>query len=69
MWGHKVLATGGKGLVEAQMQLQLAPLAGQEESARVWHPWVLHKREGQSGLPHHEAAGLVSGRQVGLQLL
>ena len=51
------------------MQLQLGPLAGLEESAGVCHMWAIHEREGQSGLPHHEATGLVSGRRVGPQLL
>ena len=63
------LATGSEGLVKAQMQLQLGPLAGWEESASVCHLWELYEREGQSGLPHHWATGLVSGRWLGPQLL
>ena len=62
------LATGHVGLVEAQKQLQLGASAGQDESASMGCRWALHEGEGQSGLPHHEATGLVSGRWVGLQL-
>ena len=40
-----VLATGGEGLVEAQKQLQLGALAGQDESASMDHPWALHEGE------------------------
>ena len=63
MWEYKALATGVKGLVEAQMQLQLGPLAGWEKSTSVHHLWALHQMEGQPGLPHHEATGLASRRQ------
>ena len=57
-----VLATGGEGLVEAQKQLQLGALAGQDESASMDHPWALHEGEEQFGLQPYEATGLVSGR-------
>ena len=66
MRGHKAPVTGSEGLVEVQMQLQLGPAVGQEESASVCKLWALHEREGQSGLPHHEATGPASGRWVGL---
>ena len=62
------LATGCEGLVEAQKQLQLGASAGQDESASMGRRWAIHQGEGQSGLLHYEATGLVSGRWVGLQL-
>ena len=64
------LATGSaKVLVEAQKQLQLGVSAGQDKSASVGHPLV-HYMKGRGSLAYHtyEVPGLVSCRQVGLQL-